>query len=234
MHKLSIVIPTYNEEKTIQAILKKVERAPLPEGLDKEIIIVDDNSTDQTLAKIKELGKTYKIFSHTKNQGKGGAVKTGFKYATGDFLIIQDADLEYDPNDYRAMVQPILEGRALVTNGVRISPQKDARKKKSLYWEAWLGNHLITWTTNLLYFHNAGEYEGCYKAFTKKLIDSIEVKTNNFDFDNELICKILKRGIKPIDVPIHYYPRSYDDGKKINWRHGFIILWTIIKTRFIN
>ncbi len=232
MHKLSIVIPAYNEKNTIEEIIRRIKATRL-DGIEKEIIVVDDGSRDGTRDLLKQILDIRYIF-HEKNLGKGGAVKTGMRSATGDMVIIQDADLEYDPNDYAAMIRPIIDGRTEVTNGVRIQPERDERKKKSLYWLSYFGNDLITLTTNWLYWANLGEYEGCYKVFTKKLLDSVEIKTNDFDFDNELMCKILKRGIKPIDVPIHYYPRSYAEGKHINWRHGVKILGTIIKTRFAN
>lgn len=229
-HKLSIIIPAYNEKDTIQEIIRRVKAVNLA-GVEKEIIVVDDGSKDGTREILKTISGIRYIF-HEKNLGKGGAMKTGFKSATGDLLIPQDADLEYDPNDYPAMIAPILRGEAEVTNGVRIQPPGDPRSITASYWLHWLGNSLITWTTNWLYWNNAGEYEGCYKAYTKKLIDSIDVRTNNFDYDNELVCKILKRGYRIVDVPIHYYPRNYEQGKKINWKHGFLILWTIIKIRF--
>lgn len=228
--KLSIIIPAFNEKNTIEKLLKAVKAAPLG-GIEKEIVVVDDGSTDGTREILKKtLGIIY-IF-HEKNLGKGGAVKTGFKNATGDIVIIQDADLEYDPNDYLAMIKPILNGRTEAVLGVRVQPEHDARRHKSLYWFSWFGNEVITWLTNALYRANIEEYEGCYKAFTKKLVASIEIKTNNFDFDNELVCKILKRGYKIITVPIKYYPRNYEEGKKINWKHGFLILWTIVKNKF--
>jgi len=231
--KLSIVIPVYNEKNTIEEIIHRVKSVNLPVGLEKEIIVVDDGSKDGTREILKTISDIRYIF-HEKNLGKGGAVKTGFKLATGDILIVQDADLEYDPDDYSVVIQPILSGETEATNGVRIENRLRESNRISVGILGWLGNHVITWTTNLLYWNNAKEYEGCYKAFTKNLIKKIEVKTNNFDYDNELICKILKHGYKIIDVPIHYYPRSYSEGKKINWKHGFKILWTIIKIRFVD
>jgi len=228
--KLSIIIPVYNEKELILKILKRVEDVDL--DLEKEIIIVDDHSTDGTIDVLKELNvKKYKIILKAKNEGKGAAIKTGLMQATGNLVIFQDADLEYDPQDYPAMIKPILNGKTEAVLGVRISPEKDERKRKSLYWLSFLGNKLITWTTNLLFWNNAGEYEACYKAFTKRLLDSISVTTNGFEYDNELICKILKKGYKTINVPIHYYPRNYAAGKKIKWKDGFKILKTIIKYR---
>ena len=126
----------------------------------------------------------------------------------------------------------MLDNRCELTLGIRIEGRRKDDHHKILYFLGLLGNFAITWTTNILYLNNAGEYEGCYKAITKKLVDSIKINTNNFDFDNELVCKVLKRGYKTIDVPIHFYPRNYEEGKKINWKHGFLILWTIIKCRF--
>ena len=229
--KLSIIIPAYNEIKTIRQIIDLVKKVLLPPGVEREIVVVDDGSTDGTRDVLKEIPGIRYIF-HEKNLGKGGAVKTGFRESTGDIVIIQDADLEYDPNDYPAMIKPIIDGKTEMVNGVRIKPPHDVRKKKSLYWLSWLGNNLITWTTNILYWNDAGEYEGCYKVFTKKLIDDVPVETNNFDFDNELVCRALRRGYKSFDVPIKYHPRNYEEGKKINWRHGFLILKTIVKWRF--
>jgi glycosyltransferase involved in cell wall biosynthesis len=230
MPRLSIIIPAYNEMGTIEQLIQKVSEVHLPE-IEKEIIVVDDGSKDGTRETLQKISGIRYIF-HEKNLGKGGAVKTGFKAATGDILLIQDADLEYDPNDYAAMIAPILSRKTELVLGVRIMPDRDGRRKKSLYWLSWLGNYAITWSTNLLYSNNAEEYEGCYKAITKSLAEKIEVETNDFDFDNELICKALKRGYKTVDVPIRYYPRSYDDGKKINWRHGVKILKTIFYYRF--
>ena len=229
--KLSVVIPAYNESATLREIINKVKAVELPHNLEKEIIVVDNGSKDATAEILKNI-PGIKVLTLNPNRGKGGAVKAGFEKATGDILIIQDADLEYDPEDFPAVIQPILDDKTEAVMGVRIAPERDDRKRKSLYWLSWFGNKLITWSTNILYLNNAGEYEGCYKAFTKSLLDQIKVKTNSFDFDNELVCRILKKGYKTMDIPIHYYPRSYDEGKKINWKHGLLILWTIIKYRF--
>ena len=229
--KLSIIIPAFNEKSTILEILKRIDGVDL--DLEKEIIIVDDCSTDGTVDILKGLnGSQYKIILKNKNEGKGAAIKTGLTQARGEFVIFQDADIEYNPRDYPAMIQPILDGKTEVVLGIRIKPERDKRRRKSLYWLSFIGNKLITWTTNLLFWNNAGEYEGCYKAFTKRLLDTVSITANGFEYDNELICKILKKGYKTIDVPIRYNPRNYEAGKKIKWKDGFKILLTIIKERF--
>ena len=229
--KLSIIIPAYNEEGTILEILKRIRDIDL--DLEKEIIVVDNGSSDETPRLLKNV-EGIKLITLSPNRGKGGAIKAGLREATGDLVIFQDADLEYNPQDYPKMIKPILDGKTEIVLGVRIQPDRDARKRKLSYWLSWFGNELITQTTNLLFWNNAGEYEGCYKAFTKHLIDTIKVKANGFEYDNELVCKILKKGHKTIDVPINYYPRSYEEGKKIKWEDGFRILGTIIKCRFVD
>ncbi len=229
--KLSIIIPSYNEQRTISEIISRAKEVKL--GIEREIIVVDNGSTDMTADTLKSISEI-KTITVNPNRGKGGALKAGIKEATGDIVIFQDADLEYDPTDYLAMIQPILDGKTKVTNGVRKENKLSEDKNLFVGLVAWLGNFAITWTTNILYLNNSGEYEGCYKAFTSELLRSIDVRTNDFDYDNELICKILKKGYSVVDVPIHYYPRNYAQGKHINWRHGFRILWTIFKYRFIN
>ncbi|OGY46294.1 MAG: hypothetical protein A2840_02395 [Candidatus Buchananbacteria bacterium RIFCSPHIGHO2_01_FULL_47_11b] len=225
--KLSVIIPAYNEERTIIELLNKVLRAQIP--LEKEIIVVDNNSSDTTAARATRVAGVRVI--HESRRGKGAAVKKGIAEATGDIVIFQDADLEYDPDDYASVIAPILDGTTEAVIGVRST---DRHSDWFIYYFGLLGNGAITLLTNVLYGNNAGEYEGCYKAFSTRLVRTIEVKTDDFDFDNELVCKLLKRGVRIVDVPIRYYPRNYAEGKKITWRHGFLILWTVLKYRFID
>lgn len=224
--RLSILIPAYNEEGTIRELLARVQSADTG-TLEKEIIVIDNNSNDKTGAYARSIAGVRVV--EEKKPGKGAALKRGIQEATGDIVLFQDADLEYDPNDYRDVLTPLLEGTGDIVLGVRI---EERHEHPFIYWFGLLGNTVITLTTNILYRNNAREYEGCYKALSTELARSVDIKTNNFDFDNELVCKLLKRGKKTIDVPIHYYPRDYSEGKKINWRHGFMILWTVIKYRF--
>ena len=231
--KLSIVIPSYNEEATIETIVRRVQAVDLG-PVEKEIIVVNDGSTDNTAGVLKGL-PAIRYISHERNAGKGAALTTGFQAATGDIVLIQDADLEYDPDDYPAVIRPIVEGRSDVVMGSRfiLYKPKFLGKRRSPYISHYIGNMLVTSITNLLYGQRFTDYEGCYKAFRRTVAAATPVRAKGFEFDNELICKLMRKGTRIVEVPIHYTPRSYESGKKITWRHGVIMLWTIAKWRVL-
>lgn len=228
--KLSIIMPVYNEQETLHEILGQVRAVDLP-GVEKEILVVDDGSTDgspQILAREAEVGDLC-VFNHDENQGKGQAVRTAIEQATGDLVLIQDADLEYDPRDYPALIRPIAEGRVAVVYGSRfLGP-----RKAMLFWHM-LGNKLLTLTTNILYNTILSDMETCYKCFRADVIKDIPLRARRFDFEPEITAKVLKRGHRIFEVPISYYGREYHEGKKITWRDGPLAFWTLIKYRFVD
>ena len=231
--RLSVVIPAYNEEATIAQTIALVKAVDLG-AVDLEIVVVDDGSTDHT-RKILETIPGICVVLQERNAGKGAAVKSGFRAATGDLVLIQDADLEYDPQDYPALMQPIIDGRADAVMGSRFLLERlqfFGKGKKSPFFTHYIGNKLIVAFTNGLYGHSATDYEGCLKVFSKRLVDSLPIEANGFEYDNELICKLLRRGHRLVEVPIHYRPRTYEEGKKIKWQDGVLMLWTIVKWRF--
>lgn len=225
--KLSIIMPAYNEEKTILKILDKVKKVNLKD-IKKEIIIVDDCSKDKTRDILKKL-KGVKAFFHAKNQGKGAAVRTGLKHATGDFVIVQDADLEYDPNDYPKLLRPLADGKADVVFGARFLTKHDARYK--LYY---LGNRMVSVFASILFMKNINDVETCYKAFRKDVIKNISLRAKRFDLEPELTAKVLKKGYRLVEVPIWYRCRSFDEGKKITWKDGVKALYYLLKYRFVD
>jgi len=229
---LSVVIPAFNEAATIRATVERVCTADVGD-LRLEVIVVDDGSRDGT-ADVLASVDGIRVIRHEINRGKGAAVKTGFAAATGEIVLIQDADLEYDPRDYKVVVQPIVEGRVEAVMGSRFSferPHFFFGPAKSPFFTHYVGNLAIIWLTNLLYRANATDYEGCYKAFTRRLVRSVPVEADGFEYDNELVCKLLRRGYRIEEVPISYQPRSYQEGKKIRWTHGLRMIWTILKWR---
>ena len=235
--KLSIIIPVFNEEKTIGEIVKKVLDVNLPIKFIKEIIIVNDGSVDKTtdiLQGFKQ--KQIKIFTHIKNLGKGAAIRTGIKNSTGEIIIIQDADLEYDPNDYSKLLEPILNKQAQVVFGTRLInyPLYIWGQRKTVLPSHLIGNKFLTFVTNIFYGNKVTDMETCYKIFRKEVIRNIKIYADKFDFEPEITAKILKKGYKIYEVPIRVHPRGYDEGKKITWKDGFIALWTLIKYRFID
>lgn len=230
--KLSIIIPVYNEEATIDTLIRHVQQVPL-DGVQKEILVVDDHSTDGTRERLERFGSAIRVIRHPRNLGKGAAVRSGFQAATGDVLLIQDADLEYDPTDYPKVIEPILRGEADAVIGSRFLLQRPKffTEHGDPFFSHYIGNTLIIWLTNLLYGFRATDYGGCYKAFTRQVIRETPVVTNGFDVDSELVCKLLRRRRRIVEVPIHYVPRLYSQGKKIRWQHGMQMVWAILKWR---
>lgn len=230
MKKVSIIIPVFNEKNTIKLLLEKVQNANFS-GLEKEIIMVDDCSTDGTTEILKELSKQYKVFFHEKNQGKGAAIRTAIKEATGDFVVIQDADLEYLPDDYDKLLPFLINDEADVVYGSRFKNQENS---KNFILKNKIANKFLTLLTNILYGAEITDMETCYKAFKRELIQSITIKSNRFDFEPEITAKIMKRKARLKEVPISYFGRGHDEGKKINWKDGIHAILTLIKYRCID
>ncbi|MCX5855788.1 MAG: glycosyltransferase family 2 protein [Deltaproteobacteria bacterium] len=220
---LSILIPVFNEKYTIREALRAVLSAPYK----KEIIIIDDGSTDGTREILQEIcHPDVRILYHEKNSGKGRAIQTGFAHATGDIILIQDADLEYDPSQYPELLQPILLGRADVVYGSRFSGHGAHRV---LYFWHYAGNRFLTLLSNILTDLNLTDMECCYKVFTKKALEGICIHENRFGFEPEITAKIAKKKLRIYEVPISYYGRTYEEGKKIGWKDGFRALWCILR-----
>jgi len=228
---LSVVIPVYNEAKWIEPLIRKVLDSPV----EKEVVIVDDGSTDGTRDILARLQREWpiRVILQPRNQGKGAAGRAGFTVASGDILLVQDADLEYDPADFPAVIEPIRRGEADAVMGSRFLMHKPQffHQNGDLFFTHYLGNLTIIWLTNLLYGFRATDYEGCYKAVSRAVLQEIPLTANGFELDNELICKLLRRRWRIVEVPINYTPRVYAEGKKIRWHDGVRIVWTILKWR---
>jgi len=223
--RLSVVIPVYNEVATIDKMVGAVRRSPYP---NKEIIIVDDGSTDGTREKLRQEIEPLveRVVYHEMNKGKGAALRTGFGLATGDVVIVQDADLEYDPNEYGRLIQPILEGKAGVVYGSRF---KGSDPHRVVYFWHWLGNALLTLFSNVFTDLNLSDMETGYKAFRREIIQSIQIEEDRFGFEPEITAKVAKKGCAIYEVGISYHGRTYREGKKINWRDGLWALWCVLK-----
>jgi glycosyltransferase involved in cell wall biosynthesis len=224
---LSVIVPVYNERTTLNEIVRRMRAVELP--MDREIIVVDDGSDDGTekvLSTIED--STVRVLHHPANRGKGAAIRTGLGVVRGDLVLIQDADLEYDPEDWPKLLAPILRGRALVVYGSRFTGER----KNMLYWH-WLGNRFLSWVTNVLYNTTLSDMETCYKLFDRTVIDGIKVTSDRFDFEPEITAKVLRRGHRIYEVPISYNGREFHEGKKITWKDGFGALRALVKYRFV-
>ena len=226
--KLSVIVPVFNEHNTVVEIVRRMRQVELP--VDLEIVLVDDGSTDGTRDVLPQLGdSTVRVVMHPHNRGKGAAIRTGLAELTGDLVLIQDADLEYDPEDWPRLLDPVLRGKAEVVYGSRFTGER----RNMLFWH-WVGNRFLSLVTNVLYNTTLSDMETCYKLFDRRILDGLTLRASRFDFEPEVTAKLLRRGIRIYEVPISYTGRELEEGKKITWRDGFIALWTLLKYRFVS
>ena len=223
---LSVIVPVYNERITVAEVIRRIRAVDVP--VDIEVIVVDDGSSDGTDKVLSALGdSTVRILTHPVNRGKGAAVRTGMASARGDLLLIQDADLEYDPEDWPRMLEPILRGKARVVYGSRFTGER-----KNMLPLHWIGNRFLSLVTNLLYSSTMSDMETCYKLFDRQVLEGLTIESDKFDFEPEITAKVLRRGFRIYEVPISYAGREMNEGKKITWRDGVGALRALIRYRF--
>jgi glycosyltransferase involved in cell wall biosynthesis len=222
---LSVIVPVFNERHTVAEILRRMRRVALP--VDLEVVVVDDASSDGTEKVLGALeDSTVRVVRHPVNQGKGAAVRTALGYVRGDLVMVQDADLEYDPEDWPKLLAPLLKGRARVVYGSRFTGER----KNMLFWH-WVGNRFLSLVTNVLYNTTLSDMETCYKCFDRQVIEGLTIESDRFEFEPEITAKVLRRGHRIYEVPISYTGRELHEGKKITWRDGITALWTLVRYR---
>ncbi len=223
---LSVIVPVFNERTTVGEVIRRIRAVDLP--VDVEVVVVDDGSSDGTDKVLAAMGdSTVRVINHPHNKGKGAAVRTGLASVRGDLVLIQDADLEYDPADWSKLLEPILRGKAKVVYGSRFTGER-----KNMMPLHWIGNRFLSLVTNLLYSSTLSDMETCYKLFDRRALDGITIESDKFDFEPEITAKVLRRGYRIYEVPISYAGREADEGKKITWRDGFGALKALVKFRF--
>ncbi len=234
MTKLSVVIPAYNERGTVEKLLRRVAAAALPEGLDLEMVVVDDGSTDGTRELLRELVQAaappFRLIEQPGNCGKGAALRAGFAKVTGDIVLVQDADLEYSPRDYPTLLAPILEGEADVVYGSRFL----GGPHRVLFFWHYVGNRLLTTLSNMLTDLNLSDMETCYKVFRAEVLRGITLRSDRFGIEPELTAKVARAKVRIYEVPISYHGRTYAEGKKISWRDGVAAIWAILRYNLLS
>ena len=223
---LTVIMPVFNERSTVAEVVRRMRAVELPFTL--QVIVVDDGSSDGSDKVLRAIeDSTIRVLRHEHNLGKGAAIRTGLAEARGDLLLIQDADLEYDPEDWPKLLKPILDGKARVVYGSRFTGER-----KNMLPLHWFGNRFLSLVTNMLYSSTLSDMETCYKLFDAQVLEGITIVSNKFDFEPEITAKVLRRGHRIYEVPISYAGREPDEGKKITWRDGFSALWALVKFRF--